>query len=39
MLLAGKGTEQSIVIGREHTPWDERVAARELLRELYPEAK
>jgi len=39
VLLAGKGTEQSIVIGREHTPWDERVAARELLRELYPEAK
>jgi UDP-N-acetylmuramoyl-L-alanyl-D-glutamate--2,6-diaminopimelate ligase len=39
VLLAGKGTEQSIVIGREHIPWDERVAARELLRELYPEAK
>jgi UDP-N-acetylmuramoyl-L-alanyl-D-glutamate--2,6-diaminopimelate ligase len=39
VLLAGKGSEQSIVIGREHVPWDERVAARELLRELYPEAK
>lgn len=39
VLLAGKGSEQSIVIGREHTPWDERVVARELLRELYPEAK
>lgn len=34
VLLAGKGSEQSIVIGREHTPWDERVVARELLREL-----
>lgn len=32
VLLAGKGTEQSIVIGREHLPWDERVVARELLR-------
>ena len=39
VLLAGKGSEQSIVIGREHIPWDERMAARELLRELYPEAK
>ena len=39
VLLAGKGSEQSIVIGREHIPWDERTVARELLRELYPEAK
>src|SRR4030042_3753275 len=39
VLLAGKGSEQSIVIGREHIPWDERKAARELLRELYREAK
>lgn len=31
VLLAGKGTEQSIVIGDKHTPWDERVVARELL--------
>jgi UDP-N-acetylmuramoyl-L-alanyl-D-glutamate--2,6-diaminopimelate ligase len=31
VLLAGKGTEQSIVIGSEHVPWDERVVARELL--------
>jgi UDP-N-acetylmuramoyl-L-alanyl-D-glutamate--2,6-diaminopimelate ligase len=34
VLLAGKGSEQSIVIGSEHIPWDERVVARELLREL-----
>ena len=39
VLLAGKGSEQSIVIGREHIPWDERRVARELLRELYLEAK
>jgi UDP-N-acetylmuramoyl-L-alanyl-D-glutamate--2,6-diaminopimelate ligase len=39
VLLAGKGTEQSIVIGREHIPWDERRVAREVLRELYPEAE
>jgi len=31
VLLAGKGTEQSIVIGATHHPWDERVVARELL--------
>ena len=24
VLLAGKGTEPSIVIGTEHVPWDER---------------
>ncbi len=34
VLLAGKGTEQSIVIGREHHQWDERRVARELLAEL-----
>ncbi|HET6495096.1 MAG TPA: UDP-N-acetylmuramoyl-L-alanyl-D-glutamate--2,6-diaminopimelate ligase, partial [Thermoleophilia bacterium] len=34
VLLAGKGTEQSIVVGDEHTPWDERIVGRELLREL-----
>jgi len=39
VLLAGKGSEQSIVIGREHIPWDERIVAREVLRELYLEAK
>lgn len=33
VLLAGKGTEQSIVIGTTHHPWDERVVARALLRE------
>ncbi len=32
VLLAGKGTEQSIVIGTTHHPWDERRVARELLR-------
>jgi UDP-N-acetylmuramoyl-L-alanyl-D-glutamate--2,6-diaminopimelate ligase len=35
VLLAGKGTEQSIVIGTTHHPWDERVVARELLRERF----
>jgi len=34
VLLAGKGTEQSIVIGANHLPWDERRIARELLAEL-----
>lgn len=36
VLLAGKGTEQSIVVGSEHVPWDERLVARELLTELDP---
>jgi len=31
VLLAGKGTEQSIVIGNVQWPWDERRIARELL--------
>ena len=34
VLLAGKGTEQSIITGDEHIPWDEAQTARELLREL-----
>jgi UDP-N-acetylmuramoyl-L-alanyl-D-glutamate--2,6-diaminopimelate ligase len=34
VLLAGKGTEQSIVIGNVHWPWDERRIARELLEDL-----
>jgi UDP-N-acetylmuramoyl-L-alanyl-D-glutamate--2,6-diaminopimelate ligase len=33
VLLAGKGHEQSIIIGREKQPWDDRRVARELLRE------
>ena len=33
VLLAGKGTEQSIVIGNTHWPWDERRIARELLQD------
>jgi UDP-N-acetylmuramoyl-L-alanyl-D-glutamate--2,6-diaminopimelate ligase len=33
VLLAGKATEQSIVIGDRDIPWDERVVARELLAE------
>jgi UDP-N-acetylmuramoyl-L-alanyl-D-glutamate--2,6-diaminopimelate ligase len=33
VLLAGKGHEQSIIIGYDHTPWDESTVARELLRE------
>jgi len=35
VLLAGKGTEQSIVIGGVHWPWDERRIARELLQEKF----
>ena len=35
VLLAGKGTEQSIVIGTTHHAWDERAVARELLRERF----
>ena len=31
VLLAGKGTEPSIVVGAEQVPWDERGVARELL--------
>jgi UDP-N-acetylmuramoyl-L-alanyl-D-glutamate--2,6-diaminopimelate ligase len=33
VLLAGKGSEQSIVIGDRHVSWDERVVAREVLSE------
>ena len=35
VLLAGKGTEQSIVIGGTHWPWDERRIARELLQDAF----
>jgi UDP-N-acetylmuramoyl-L-alanyl-D-glutamate--2,6-diaminopimelate ligase len=31
VLLAGKGTEQSIIVGTEHREWDEARVARELL--------
>jgi len=34
VLLAGKGHEQSIIIGREKLPWDDRRVAREVLRRL-----
>jgi UDP-N-acetylmuramoyl-L-alanyl-D-glutamate--2,6-diaminopimelate ligase len=34
ILLAGKGHEQSIIIGREKIPWDDRVVAREQLQTL-----
>jgi UDP-N-acetylmuramoyl-L-alanyl-D-glutamate--2,6-diaminopimelate ligase len=34
VLLAGKGHEQSIIIGREKIPWDDRVVAREQLQTL-----
>lgn len=34
VLLAGKGTEQTMIIGSRHLPWDERTLARELLREI-----
>jgi UDP-N-acetylmuramoyl-L-alanyl-D-glutamate--2,6-diaminopimelate ligase len=34
VLLAGKGHETSIIIGYDHTPWDEAAVARSLLRGL-----
>ena len=34
ILLAGKGHEQSIIIGREKFPWDDRRVAREQLKRL-----
>jgi UDP-N-acetylmuramoyl-L-alanyl-D-glutamate--2,6-diaminopimelate ligase len=34
ILLAGKGHEQNIIVGREKLPWDERQVAREQLRRL-----
>jgi UDP-N-acetylmuramoyl-L-alanyl-D-glutamate--2,6-diaminopimelate ligase len=34
VLLAGKGHEQSIIVGREKRPWDDRRVAHELLAEL-----
>jgi UDP-N-acetylmuramoyl-L-alanyl-D-glutamate--2,6-diaminopimelate ligase len=34
VLLAGKGHEQSIIMGREKLPWDERQVARDLLKVL-----
>lgn len=34
VLLAGKGHEQSIIVGRTKTPWDERDVARERLADL-----
>lgn len=33
VLLAGKGHETSIIVGYDHTPWDEAAVARELLEE------
>ncbi len=34
VLLAGKGHEESIIVGEEKIPWDESEAARNALREL-----
>ncbi|MGO8951034.1 MAG: UDP-N-acetylmuramoyl-L-alanyl-D-glutamate--2,6-diaminopimelate ligase [Ktedonobacterales bacterium] len=34
VLLAGKGHEQSLIIGKEKLPWDDRVVAREELMAL-----
>ncbi|HLX40468.1 MAG TPA: hypothetical protein VKR42_08045, partial [Ktedonobacteraceae bacterium] len=34
ILLAGKGHEQSIIIGKEKVPWDDRQVARGQLRRL-----
>lgn len=33
LVLAGKGHEQSIIVGREKIPWDDRKVARNLLKE------
>jgi UDP-N-acetylmuramoyl-L-alanyl-D-glutamate--2,6-diaminopimelate ligase len=38
VLLAGKGHEHSIIVGREMLPWDEREVARQLLRERWTSA-
>lgn len=35
VLLAGKGHEQSVIIGYDHTPWDEATVARELLNDIH----
>ena len=35
VLLAGKGHEQSIIIGDAVIPWDDRRVARELLRDMF----
>jgi UDP-N-acetylmuramoyl-L-alanyl-D-glutamate--2,6-diaminopimelate ligase len=37
VLLAGKGHEQSIIIGRDKLPWDDRQVAREELAALFQE--
>jgi UDP-N-acetylmuramoyl-L-alanyl-D-glutamate--2,6-diaminopimelate ligase len=37
ILLAGKGHEHSIIVGRESLPWDESQVARDLLRERWPQ--
>ncbi|MSQ61939.1 MAG: UDP-N-acetylmuramoyl-L-alanyl-D-glutamate--2,6-diaminopimelate ligase [Dehalococcoidia bacterium] len=33
ILIAGKGHEGSIIVGRERLPWDDRAAAREAIRD------
>jgi len=38
VLLAGKGHEQSIIVGYDHTPWDEATVARELLSDFRTQA-
>ena len=37
VLLAGKGHEQSIILGRAELPWDDRRVARELLKKYIQE--
>ena len=39
VLLAGKGHEHCIIVGREMLPWDEREVAREMLRERWTTAR
>jgi UDP-N-acetylmuramoyl-L-alanyl-D-glutamate--2,6-diaminopimelate ligase len=38
VLLAGKGHEQSLIVGREKLPWDDRIIAREELAALLADA-
>jgi UDP-N-acetylmuramoyl-L-alanyl-D-glutamate--2,6-diaminopimelate ligase len=39
VVLAGKGSEQTMVFGDKHVPWDERVVARELLEQITQRAQ
>ncbi len=34
VIITGKGAEQSMIIGKEHIPWDDRTVVRELLEKI-----